>query len=190
MGSLAVVTAPAGEPVTLSEVKLWSRITSTYDDDLLSGLITSARQHFDGREPWIGRALLTQTWDYFLNEFPVWDLCIPLPPLQSITTLKYTDTVGVQQTLASTEYTVDIKSTPGRVVPAFGKFWPSTQCDTPNAVEIRFVAGYGALAAAVPAEIRSWIKQAAGFLYENREAPQLPPAFLWQMAKYKVDWKF
>jgi uncharacterized phiE125 gp8 family phage protein len=196
-GNLILVNPPAGEPVTLGETKSYLRITGTQDDDTLSGLITAARQSFDGRDAWFRRALLTQTWDYFLPDFPIecdaddWlaGIRVPLPPLQSVTTVKYLDPNGALQTLAGSEYVIDTNAQPGRIVPAFGKFWPATQ-GMPNSVQIRFVAGYGTKMADVPIEIRLWLKQAVGFLYENREAPILPLAFFWTMAKYKVEWKF
>lgn len=196
--SLALVAPPGGEPVTLAEVKAWARIDTSEDDDLLTGLIADARQHFDGKDAWFGRALMTQTWDLFLDCFPYeaegWSydtapgIGVPLPPLQSVTSINYIDAAGTPQLLANTEYVVDTKAEPGQILPAFGKVWPATR-STINAVTVRFVAGYGA-GAAVPQPIREWIKQATAYLYEHREAPQLPHAFFWSMARYKVSWGF
>jgi uncharacterized phiE125 gp8 family phage protein len=198
VGNLAIVTPPSGEPISVSDVKAFTRVDTQLDDDVLAGLITTARQNFDGREPWFGRALLTQTWDYFLPEFPyecdnddedyLPGIRVPLPPLQSVISITYLDPSGVLQTLATSDYVVDVNAVPGRIVPAFGIFWPSTQ-SMPNAVRVRFTAGYG-LIGAVPAEIKTWLKQCVAYLYENREAPQIPLTFLWAMAKYKVNWKF
>lgn len=195
--SLSLVTPPGGEPVTLAEVKAWARIDTSEDDALLTGLIADARQHFDGKDAWFGRALMTQTWDLFMDCFPYeadtpYDdapgICVPLPPLQAVTSINYIDSAGTPTLLAGAEYLVDSKSEPGRIVPAFGKVWPATRT-TINAVTVRFVAGYGA-ASAVPQPILEWIKQATAYLYEHREAPQLPQAFFWSMARYKVAWGF
>jgi len=195
--SLALVTAPGGEPVTLADVKTWARIDTSEDDALLTGLIADARQQFDGKDAWFGRALMTQTWDLFMDCFPYESdgsyadapsICVPLPPLQSVTSINYVDSAGTPQLLANTEYVVDTKSEPGQILPAFGKVWPAAQA-TINAVTVRFVAGYGN-AAAVPQPILQWIKQATAYLYEHREAPHLPDAFFWSMARYKVSWGF
>jgi hypothetical protein len=53
-------------------------------------------------------------------------------------------------------------------VPIFGTTWPSTQ-RIANAVQVRFICGYGAVGTAVPAGIRIWMLMMAGTLYENRE---------------------
>jgi uncharacterized phiE125 gp8 family phage protein len=194
--TLSLVTGP-GEPVSLVEVKSHSRIDMPDDDVLLSGLITAARQKFDGRDAWYGRALMTQTWDLFLPRFPcapdvAYDsmigISVPLPPLQSVTSITYTDPAGNPQTLAGSEYVVDTKCEPGRIVPAYGKGWPATR-DVVNAVAVRFVAGYGTSSTTVPQEIRDWIKQAVDYRYLNRGATDLPSSFYWSLASYKVTWQ-
>ena len=85
-----------------------------------------------------------------------------------MTSIKYLDSAGVQQTLAATEYTLDELSEPGWIVPAYNVTWPDTYA-TINAVEVVYVAGY-ANAAAVPQSIKQWILLHVGHLYENREA--------------------
>jgi uncharacterized phiE125 gp8 family phage protein len=67
--SLVLVTAPTAEPVTLAQVKAQLRITVTTYDDLLNALITAVRMHLEGRDGWLGRALLQQTWDLKLDCF-------------------------------------------------------------------------------------------------------------------------
>jgi hypothetical protein len=57
----------------------------------------------------------------------------------------------------------------------------------PNAVIVRFVAGYGAVSA-VPEDIKTWLKQAVDYLYANRTAAGLPGGFLWSMARYRASW--
>jgi uncharacterized phiE125 gp8 family phage protein len=184
-GSIVIVTPPAAEPVTLQEAKDWCRGPTSADDTLITSLITVARRYI---EKIASRALITQTWDYWLDYFPgsnwyatrfvtpgmwgnYWELRIPRPPLQSISSIKYTDpTTGSPVTLAGTEYTVDIKREPGRVVPAYQKSWPSPRSGIPNAVQVTFVAGYGAAGSAVPDELKTAIKVLIAKLYEKREA--------------------
>ena len=84
-------------------------------------------------------------------------------------TVKYLDVDGVQQTLAGTEYLVDVDSQPGYVVPAYGKAWPATYAQV-NAVKVRYTAGYGTTADKVPAPIKQWMLLHIGHYYRNREA--------------------
>lgn len=161
---LALVTPPAEEPVSLAEAKLFLRVDSVDEDTLIAALITSART---SAETVTGRALITQTWDYFLDAFPPWFLDVPLPPLQSVTSIKYIDGEGVEQTLPLTGYRVDVASAPARIEPAYTEVWPATR-NLSNAVSVRFVAGYGG-AESVPEGIKGWILMRISTLYAQRE---------------------
>jgi uncharacterized phiE125 gp8 family phage protein len=188
--ALALITAPTTEPVTLVEARQHLRIDDNVQDDVLSRLISAARRR---AEVHTRRALITQTWDLVLDFFPVCEIQIPRPPLQSVTTVKYIDTSGVQQTLDPLLYTVDTRTEPGRVTPAYGESWPSVR-DQYNAVEVRFVAGFGA-ATAVPEDIKAAILLMVGHLYEHREEVSDAQTFLlpravdalldhWQLYKF------
>jgi uncharacterized phiE125 gp8 family phage protein len=157
-----LTTAPTEEPVSLDEVKAHVLVDHSADDIYLNSLIVAARMHV---ENYLQRALVTQTWDLYLDAFPD-EIEIPLPPLVSITHIKYYDTGGTLQTLSESNYTVDTYSQPGRVVLAYSCSWPATRSII-NAVTIRFVAGYGA-ASAVPRHIRQAILLKVADLYENR----------------------
>lgn len=165
--ALTLFAAPDGEPVTLAEAKSHLRVDVADDDVLITALITGSRLHLDGRDGWLNRALVTQDWDLTLDAFPAGAIEVPLPPLQSITHIKYLDTTGVEQTWPASKYTVDIKSAPGRIEPAYGETYPSTRAVL-NAVTIRFRAGYGA-AAAVPEAIKLGLKCLIAQFYEQRE---------------------
>lgn len=114
------------------------------------------------------RPLITQTWKLTLDQFPGWAdaISIPLPPLQSITTIKYYDTAGVLQTMDAADYIVDAQSEPARVTPTIDDSWPQTQ-ERVGAVEIVFVAGYGA-ASDVPRRFKEWMLMQVGAMHENR----------------------
>ena len=104
-------------------------------------------------------------------------LQMPLPPLQSITSITYLDANGVSQILAPSAYRVDAVSSPGRVTPAYGTSWPDTY-PVSNAVVIRFIAGYGDAAENVPVKIRQWIMAMVGSMNENRETAMVSPSTL------------
>lgn len=165
MRTIKLITAPASEPISLSEAKLHLRVDGTDDDALITGMITAARRSAEAR---IDRALVTQTWELALDE---WDdeILLPMAPVQSITSIKYIDTAGVEQTLASANYSLYNNSILGHLVtPAYGVTYPTARTQR-EAIKIRYVAGYGA-AADVPQDIKSWMYLAIGTMYANRES--------------------
>lgn len=139
--SLSLVSPPQAEPIDLVEAKLHLKVEHTDDDELIKAMLGAARQQ---AEAFLNLSLVVQTFDLFLDAFPsdggYSALKVPRAPLVSVTHVKYTDSAGVVQTLATSKYTVDMRSRPGRIVPAYGESWPTTR-DVPNAVDIRFVAG-------------------------------------------------
>lgn len=166
--TLRLDTAPAEDPVTLAEVKAHLNISHTDDDTMLAEYIDAAVAFLDGRDGFLGRALITQTWTLTLPAFPA-EIVLPLPPCQSVSSITYTDTAGATQTVPVADYEVSglNGADPARIVPAEGKSWPNTKAK-PEAVTVTFVAGYGA-AAAVPGPIKHAIKEHVTRLYENRE---------------------
>lgn len=164
--ALKLYTPPAAEPVALANVKSHLRVDHGLDDTLIEGLITVARQE---AEKITRRALITQTWELVLDRFPCHEITAPLPPLQSVTSIKYYDTDGAEQTLDAAAYQVDTDSAPARIIPAYGLIWPTTR-DQLNTVRIQFIAGYGDADTNIPQAIKQWIMIRVATLYENREA--------------------
>lgn len=168
---LTLVTAPVVEPVTVQEMKDDRRIMHDAEDALIDLYLAMARRAVEQRS---GLALLTQTWEAAYDGWPCatdtnpWGgFILPRPPLQSITSIKYIDTAGVEQTLATSEYTVNTRAFPGEVVPAYGKSWPAIR-GVPNAIVVRFVAGFGATAETVPETLRDAVRLEAADRYVYR----------------------
>jgi len=164
--ALSLVTAPAAEPITLAEAKVHLRVDITDDDSLITALIVTARQHV---EAITRRALITQTWDLTLDAWPDGDtILVPLPPLQSVTSVTYKDSAGTVYTMPVTDYIVDKVEEPGRIVLAYGKTWPSATLYPAGAITVRFAAGYGD-ATKVPQAIKQAMLLLIGQWYESRE---------------------
>lgn len=180
MWSLVATTPAAAEPVkVIPDIQDHCRLTA--DEAAASradigSKIKAARQ---ACELITRRQLITATWTLKLD---TWreegimrfdSLYLPLPPLATVTTVKYIDGAGNQQTWSqdAAGYTVEAPSgadaARGRVYPSFGQTWPDLQA-RPAAVEIEYVAGYGD-ADAVPEQLREGIKRYTAELYERRE---------------------
>jgi uncharacterized phiE125 gp8 family phage protein len=165
--ALKIYAAPAVEPVSLAEAKLHCKIDGSEEDASMNIWITTARETVEGIAR---RALISQTWDMFLDEFPEGDeLKIPFPPLQSTgLTVQYTNQDNVIATFNSVNYAVDIYSEPGRIKLVYGSAWPGDTLYALNGVHVRFTAGFGA-AAAVPLKYKQAILLLVGHWYANRE---------------------
>jgi len=165
--TIKLITAPAAEPVTLTEAKLHLRVDHSTDDDLITALIAAARQK---AEHLTGRSLITQTWERVLDAFPPVEIELGRPPVASIVSVTYTDTAGTDVVMDSAEYSLDNTTEPGYLLPAATlSAWPSTY-DAANVVRVRFTAGYGASGASVPAAVRQFMLMELGTLYKMRES--------------------
>lgn len=161
-----VVVGPAGEPVTLDEVKTHLRIDDQSGDE--RWLLSAIRTAREDVESFTGRALITQTLELTLDRWPAGEtLALPRPPLQSVASIQYTDRQGVEATLATESYLVDTRQ--AVVWLRYGYSWPGASLREAAGVVVRYTAGYGA-AEAVPARLRHAILMLVGHLYENREA--------------------
>jgi len=168
--SLNLITAPVIEPISLLEAKNHLRLMP--DDEVpeesILSFILVAREKTENETR---RALITQTWEAVSRAFPWSSDCpieLELPPLQSVISVKYIDTDGVEQTWDSSLYQVNTKSTPGFIIPVNGESYPETD-DVINAVTIEFIAGYGDDAEDVPSPLRHAMKLIIGELYVRRE---------------------
>jgi uncharacterized phiE125 gp8 family phage protein len=164
--SLKLVTAASTYPVTLAEAKLHLRVDSTDEDTLITALITAATEMC---EQATGRALMTQTWLLTLDEFPA-EIELTRVPVQSVTSVTYTDTDGAVQTLStgSNWRLLDLGDFSfARIVPVYGYEWPATR-EQNNVVSVQYVAGY-ANAAAVPQPIKQWVLLMIASMFDNRE---------------------
>lgn len=145
------------------------------DKDQIAIYRDGVQSHFDGQDGILGRAIITQTWEMKLRRFPIGKaaITIPLPPLQSVSSITYVDSDGDEVTLDTNLYQVVNRGKhKSRIAPAWGQTWPSTR-DQEDAVTVTFVAGYGDAAADVPTNLINAGLLLVADLYGHREAQSI-----------------
>lgn len=165
MKSLKLVSAASTYPVTLEEAKAHLRVQDDEEDTLIGLYIAAATAY---AESYLGRSLIDQTWDLYLDDFPEGDtpIDIPRPPLIEVT--EFDD----GQSPAFSGYSVDTSGS-RLYLTTPGTSWPVLQ-GTRNQVRIRYRAGYvdesvSPDVGSVPDDIRNAILLIIGTLYAQRE---------------------
>lgn len=188
-----VITAVTTEPLTSTEVKLHLRVDDTTEDNLITILITAAREYC---ENYTGRALATQTVEAYFDTFGSDDyLELPRPPLQSVTSVIYKDSAGTETTMTvNTDYIVDSNSNVGRIVLPYGETWPSFTAYPVNPIKITYVCGYYT-SNSIPKSIKQAMLLLIGHWYANREtvligaiSKQLEFTVSALLSQYRVRW--
>ncbi len=170
--------APTLEPLSLADARMQCNITAgdtTYDAEL-AAYIAAARAK---AENYMGAVIMQRTVDLTLDAFPVdddvqleqppaWNTQCVVPLPLSVTSVKYIDTAGTEQTLAGSAYALDDSNWPFWLLRAVDTEWPDTR-DQANAVTIRVVKGYDAQSK-IPGDVRVWLLLTVGFLFAHREA--------------------
>jgi hypothetical protein len=178
------VVAPAEQPVSLARAKDHLRVSGTDEDAIIVDMIAGAARSAQ-RE--CGLQLVTATLKLVLDDFPrfwlnglsafpgCWTddgywairergiIRLPVGPVQSVTSIQYTDTAGVVQTMSAADYSVGAAT--GRVMPKTG--WPVTSANTLENVSVTYLAGFGA-ASAVPMDAVAAILLILADRYQNR----------------------
>lgn len=176
MYGLKLITAPAAEPILVADNAFdeYARIDGAASDNNLTALIREARVE---TEKFLNRALITQTWELTFDKWPVFPFRIPMAPLISVSSVKYFDSEGTENTWATTEYIVDTDSEPGRIALDYGKTLPNTTLKPINAIKVRFDAGYGDAGSDVPDNFILAMKLYVTHRFEYPESQDVPQAF-------------
>ena len=186
--SSVLLIPPAVEPVSLAEAKGYLRVEHADDDDLIAGLIASARAHVEVQTR---RALITQTWRHVRDTWPADGRIAVLPaPLQSLAAARVYDGQGDAQAIDVQTFVVDTVSAPGVVS------FPPWSVPAPRRVmagiELDIVVGYGDAATDVPEPLRLAVRQFVAHWYENRgvvagsSGASLPANVAELLAPYRV----
>ena len=182
--SLQLITSPAAEPVALADAKAHLKVDTTDDDALIASLITAAR----ARAEWLtGRAFVTQSWVLWRDAWPLAPFEIPLPPLQTLTSITIYDLDDTATVLNSALYRVDAAAAPARVA------WTETIVPPTNLRNLQRARRclhrrLWRSATDVPEPIRQAILEIVAGLYANRgdAAGEIPRAAQVLLAPYRV----
>ncbi len=194
-----LVTRPASEVVTLTQVKAHLRVDGSDDDTLLTSLISLARERLEQETK---RAWMRQQWQAdIIGNFGS-GLSVELPRPRILTgsgnafLLQYRDTAGEWQTEAS--YMLQANREPARL---WGPQTAPSDIDTPrddqDAVwRATYWTGYGAEADDVPGPLKHAVLMLMGHLDQNRELTvsgrtitEVPKSLDWLLQPYRVAWE-
>jgi len=186
MSGVTVHTAETADFISINEIKNQLRIANTDSthDTLLSVCQSAATEM---AKNYLQRSLINRTLQLFLDNIPYAEdvlpdtegittgpyltyrkreVRLPFSPLGSVTHVKTYDDDDTATTLASSKYYVDTAGDMGRVVLRTGETWPD-MLRVANALEIQYVAGYGASSSSVPDSVRQGGLIMAAHLFEN-----------------------
>lgn len=165
------------EPITVAEAKANSRVDDSAEDSLFELLlIPAARRAIEAK---LDKKIGSQEWEVGFRFWPGHEIEIPIPltPLQSVESIKYTDRDGVEHVdwdvnasppVVSSVFAASLYSSPGFLHLLPDQVLPSTDLYPGFPIRIRVIVG-------IPiATIGEHIKQAclltASHLFEHREA--------------------
>lgn len=149
------VTAPAVEPLSLAEAKLYLRIEHEVEDALIEGIIVAARE---AAEQWTGRSLITQSQRLRVAGNACGIVTLPRGPVQSIQTVENVID-GEAATIDADQY---------RLHAARG-ILQLLSVPYGDELVVTYVAGFGDEGADVPSLIRQGMLQHITQLFEKRD---------------------
>lgn len=166
--SLRVITPSNNLPIELSEMKAHLYIVGGDDDTELTNKILEVQSVC---ENFTHRSFLNATYEYAIDSFPTDSriIYLPRPPVVSVSKVEYYDTDGVLQEMDITDFFIDTRNEPSKLVLKPSRSFPLTEDGRPNAVIITFVAGYGATHASLPRDLKTAIKLLVASNWENRQ---------------------
>lgn len=185
---LELTTAPASEPVSLSDAEMQVKDAGSTEVSKLTRDISAARER---AENWCNRAFINQTWTLKLDCFPLGTIYLPKGKTQQIEEngFTYIDSDDNSTVLvAGTDFYFDNVGDDARLKPIDN--WPET-FDRPNSVSIEYQAGYGPTLGTEHSAICSAILLDVTDLYENRQTGTMKPitenpAWVSLLSKYVI----
>lgn len=180
--------SPAPVVITLEQARAQCRLTALGsppehpDDAMLLDKIDAVVGELESVTGWLGRSLSSSLYRLNLSSMPSCKrLQFPLPPLQAVESIAYTDADGNPAVVDPASYTVVPAASAldlgvGYVDLNYGQSWPRIQRAGARAVVVTFSAGYPE--GKVPRYILAYMLLRLGFLYEHRESVIVAPGAL------------
>lgn len=167
--TVRVIVEPVNMAVSLAAARDAARVNGS---DLDAELEIHVRALTAEAEHYTGRAIINRTYRVTLDSFPD-AIELPASPVASVSSVKYIDEAGAEQTLDPADYIVDDRSEPGYIVPGVDLAWPATQARV-NAVNVEVVCGYGADDTTTPAPFKAYILARLKEIYAAPGTPESP----------------
>lgn len=171
---LELDTAPATEPLTLSEVKSFIKVDSADDDTLITNLISTVRI---AAEKFLKVSFINQSWKLSYDKYCPSVVKMVMGPVQSITSVDAIARDGIVTTINSDNYYLSC----GNQKLIFDANVVS------HRVEIVYLSGYGALSSDVPNPIKQGMLSHIAAIYDGRAgANSIPSQSKTLYAPYKL----
>lgn len=167
---LEISSGPAAEPISTADAKRHLRVDFTEEDDYIDLCVKAARVWFEQQT---NTCLITQTVVQYHEDWPCENhIKLRRGPVSGVTSIQWTatDNTTVTTLVAGTDYLVNLKRRPARIVLPYAGEWPSGTLTTVNPIKITYTAGFGAAATSIDADIMGCLRFLLGYFYENREA--------------------
>ncbi len=153
------LVSAAASPVSLADMKLYLKITTTADDALIQAMIDSATEW---GEKYTGRDFRAITWDLLLDRFTD-RIELRRDPVASVTTVKHLVS-GSLVTVPATVFYLKKLVQSSEILLNEDQVWPTNTDDREQVIEIRFVTeGFRCQDSIIEA-----IKRHVAFWYRNR----------------------
>ena len=171
---LTRVTAPASEPVTLTEAKLYLRVDSTIEDSLITDLIVAARM---SAESYLRKSLISQTWKIIYNDIVDAEVELLMLPVVSVASVVVVSRDASTQTISPVSYYLN--ATKNKLI--------FDNPPTGFAIEITYNTGYGT-ASQVPAPIKYGILAHIAQMYDERGNYDIPQNAIALYSPFREVW--
>ena len=189
MRAYTINTASSVALITTADAKTFLRVDVSDDDTLIDNLVQAATE---SAQEYTNRFFIDTIVDEYATTFT--DLkYLYKSPVSSITHIKYYDSSNVQQTLASSVYSLIPAIEPSQIGLKVDQSYP-TVAGREDAIECRYTVGYGSTAASVPQAIIQAVYLTIGHWYQNREtvvvgrtASEVPMSAKMLLNQYKVQ---
>lgn len=150
-------------PMSLASFKDHARVIGTAEDTIIGSYLRAAATLIEG---FTNRAFLVQTYHQSMRWFGGREIILRRSPAATITSIKYNDANGAQQTFDLTKVSLCAASEPSVVRLKQGEGWPDTDLSSGN-VQITYTAGY-ASEATIPDGLKQCLRFLALHFYENK----------------------